>query len=54
LLAEAEAAFAEFNARPPEYNPADLPERFRDDLVGTEFEHIYRDAEARRQADREQ
>ncbi|MFE7799428.1 hypothetical protein [Nocardia sp. NPDC057440] len=54
LLAEANAAFAAFNARPPQYNPADLPERFRDDLVGTEFEHIYRAAEARRQKDRGQ
>ncbi|MFQ6393152.1 hypothetical protein ACLMAJ_06850 [Nocardia sp. KC 131] len=53
LLAKANAAFAELNSREPEYNPADLPERFRDDLVGTEFEHVYREAEERRRRDRE-
>ncbi len=38
ILAKAEAAFAEFEAREPQIRYADLPERFHDDLVGTEFE----------------
>jgi hypothetical protein len=53
LLAEANAAFAEFNSREPELNPADLPSRFRDDLLGTEFEQVYLDAEARIQEGRD-
>ncbi|MFQ6397072.1 hypothetical protein ACLMAJ_26870 [Nocardia sp. KC 131] len=54
LMAKAMAAFAELNAREPEYDPGDLPPRFRDDLLGTEFEQTYLDAEARIQQDRDQ
>ncbi|WP_330228763.1 hypothetical protein OHA40_21945 [Nocardia sp. NBC_00508] len=49
LLAEANAAFEEFNARPPQVHPRDLPARFRDDYVGTEKEALFREQEAQRQ-----
>ncbi|MGV9971351.1 hypothetical protein [Nocardia beijingensis] len=47
ILAQAEAAFEEFNARPPQVHPADLPERFRDDLAGTESDEWYQQQRAR-------
>ncbi|MEU2038966.1 hypothetical protein [Nocardia niwae] len=42
VMAGARAAFAEFNARPAQIHPDDLPERFRDDLAGTEADEWYR------------
>ncbi|WP_330228765.1 hypothetical protein OHA40_21955 [Nocardia sp. NBC_00508] len=48
-LAKANAMLEEFAARAPEMHPADLPERFRDDLAGTEYDQWYREREAQRQ-----
>jgi hypothetical protein len=41
-MAAAEAAFAEFRSRRPQVHPDDLPERFKDDLAGTEADEWYR------------
>ncbi|MBF6337768.1 hypothetical protein IU450_17965 [Nocardia abscessus] len=52
VRAAAEAAFAEFDARPPQVNWDDLPERFKDDLAGTEKDEWYRQSNTEEARDR--
>jgi hypothetical protein len=52
VRAAAEAAFAEFDARPPQMNADDLPERFKDDLAGTERDEWYRQSNTEEARDR--
>jgi hypothetical protein len=52
VRAAAEAAFAEFDARPAQMNADDLPERFKDDLAGTERDEWYRQSNTEEARDR--